>query len=222
MLVVANYSEERIRMALARMIIVDELPFKFVDRQDFQEFMEIVEPRFPIPNCTTIARACMKIYLSEVDILRRAFVGQWVCLTTDTWTSIQNLNYMVVTAHFIDSNWTYQKKILNFCLIGNHRGDRDTIGRVVGSCLLKWGIDQLFTITTNNASSNDMAIDYVKKKTKKRDNSVLGGEFMHMRCYAHILNLMVQSGLKSIHESIVKVQDAMRYVKASLRTFEKF
>ena len=209
-------------MALARMIIVDELPFKFVDRQDFQEFMEIVEPRFPIPNCTTIARACMKIYLSEVDILRRAFVGQWVCLTTNTWTSIQNLNYMVVTAHFIDSDWTYQKKILNFCLIGNHRRDRDTIGRVVGSCLLKWGIDQLFTITTNNASSNDMAIDYVKKKTKKRDNSVLGGEFMHMRCYAHILNLMVQSGLKSIHESIVKVQDAMRYVKASLRRFEKF
>ena len=85
-------------MALARMIIVDELPFKFVERQDFQEFMEIVEPRFLIPNRTTIARACMKIYLSEVDILRKAFVGQWVCLTTDIWTSIQNLNYMVVTA----------------------------------------------------------------------------------------------------------------------------
>ena len=80
----------------------------------------------------------------------------------------------------------------------------------------------MFTITTNNASSNDMTIDYVKKKTKERDNSILGGEFMHMRCYVHILNLMVQSGLKSIHELIVKVQDAMRYVKASLRRFEKF
>ena len=145
MLVVANYSEERIRMALARMIIVDELPFKFVERQDFQEYMEIVEPRFPIPNCTTIARACMKIYLSEVDILRRAFVGQQVCVTMDTWTSIQNLNYMVVTAHFIDGDWTYQKKILNLCPIANHKGD--TIGRVVESCLLKCGIDRLFTNT---------------------------------------------------------------------------
>ena len=48
-LVVANYSEEKIRLALARMIIIDELPFKFVERQDFQEFMEIVKPRFPIP-----------------------------------------------------------------------------------------------------------------------------------------------------------------------------
>ena len=77
----------------------------------------------------------MKIYSSEVDILRRAFVGQWVCVTTDTWTSIQNLNYMAVTAHFIDGDWTYQKKILNFCPIANHKGD--TIGRAVESCLLK-------------------------------------------------------------------------------------
>ena len=144
-LVVANYSEERIRLALTRMIVIDELSFKFVEHQGFQEFMEIVEPWLPIPHRITIARACMKIYSSEVDILRRAFVGQQVCVTMDTWTSIQNLNYMVVTAHFIDGDWTYQKKILNLCPIANHKGD--TIGRVVESCLLKCGIDRLFTIT---------------------------------------------------------------------------
>ena len=87
-LVVANYSKEKIRFALARMIIIDEFPFKFVEFQDFQEFMEIVEPRFPIPYRNTIARVCMKIYSSEVDILRMAFVGQRVCVTTDNWTSI--------------------------------------------------------------------------------------------------------------------------------------
>ena len=163
-LVVANYSEERIRLALARMIVIDELSFKFVERQGFQEFMEIVELRFPIPHRTSIARACMKIYSGEMDILRRAFVGQRVYVTTDTWTSIQNLNYMVVIAHFIDVDWTYQKKTLNFYPIANYKGD--TIGRVVELCLLKWGIDQLFTITMDNASSNDMTIDYVKKKTK--------------------------------------------------------
>ena len=67
----------------------------------------------------------------------------------------------------------------------------------------------------DNASSNDMAIDCVKKKTKERDSSMLGGEFMHMRCCVHILNLMVQSGLKSIHESIAKVWNAVRYVSLS-------
>ena len=87
-LVVANYSKERIRLTLARMIIIDELPFKLVECQGFQEFMDIVEPRFPIPHRTTITKAFMKLYSSEVDILRRAIVGQWVCVTMDTWTSI--------------------------------------------------------------------------------------------------------------------------------------
>ena len=127
---------------------------------------------------------------------------------------------MVVTAHFIDGDWTYQKKILNFFPITNHNGD--TIGRVVESCLLKWGIDRLLTVTVDNVSSNDVAIGYVKKKTKERDSSILGGEFMHMYCCAHILNLIVQSGLKSIHESIAKVRNVVRYVRASPAKFEKF
>ena len=75
--------------------------------------------------------------------------------------------------------------------------------------MLKWDIHQLFTITANNTSSNDVAIDYVKKKTKERDSSIFGSEFIHMRCCAHILNLIVQSRLKSIHELIVKVRNAV-------------
>ena len=71
------------------------------------------------------------------------------------------------------------------------------------------GIDLLFTITVDNASSNDVAIDYVKKKTKERDSSILGVEFMHMCCCAHILNLIVQSRLNSIHESISKIWNAV-------------
>ena len=89
----------------------------------------------------------------------------------------------------------------------------DTIGRMVESCLLKWGIDRLFTITADNANSNDVAIDYVKKKTKERDRSILGGEFIHMRCCVLILNLIVQNGLKSIHESVANVQNVVRYVR---------
>ena len=80
----------------------------------------------------------------------------------------------------------------------------------------------MFTITANNASSNEVTIDYVKKKTKERDSSILGAEFMHIYCCAHILNLIVQSGLKSIHESIAKVRNVVRYVRASPARFEKF
>ena len=133
-----------------------------------------------------------------------------VCLTTDTWSSVQNLNYMCLTAHFIDSEWRLHKRIINFCLIPNHRGD--TIGKHIETCLHDWGIDRVFTITVDNASSNDVAIDYLKRHMK---GNVMDGDYLHMRCCAHILNLVVTEGLKESDESIVKVRNAVRYVRSS-------
>lgn len=50
------------------------------------------------------------------------------------------MNYMVLTAHFIDVDWKIQKRILNFCQIENHK--REIIGREVEKCLKQWGIEK--------------------------------------------------------------------------------
>ena len=59
-------------MALARMIIVDELPFRFVEHDGFIYFMGVVEPRFLVPSHLTMARDCIKLWFGgeeEVDKL---------------------------------------------------------------------------------------------------------------------------------------------------------
>ena len=38
---------------------------------------------------------------------------------------------------------------------------------------------------------------------------------MHVRCCAHILNLIVMEGLKEVNTSILKVRNAVKYVKSS-------
>ena len=104
-LVVAKFSIERIRMALARMIIVDELPFRFVKHDGFIYFMGLVEPRFPMPSRLMVARDCIKLWLREREkLISYLKLGQRVSLTTDTWTSIQNLNYICLTCHYIDGD----------------------------------------------------------------------------------------------------------------------
>ena len=101
-LVVRKFSVERLRMALAKMIIVDELPFRFVEHDRFIEFMASVEPRFKVLSRVTVARDCLKLYIREKDSLRKDLMdGQRVCLTTDTWTSIQNINYLYLIAHIL-------------------------------------------------------------------------------------------------------------------------
>ena len=124
---------ERLRIAMARIIIADELPFRFVEHGEFIDFMAEVEPRFEITSWVTIARDCLRLYIREKESLRKVLMaGQRVCLTTET--SIQNLNYIYLTAHYIDVDWVYHKKILNYCLVPDHKSE--TIGRVVKSCLL--------------------------------------------------------------------------------------
>jgi hypothetical protein len=52
--------------------------------------------------------------------------------------------------------------------------------------------------------------------------TILGNEFMHIRCCAHILNFIVIDGLKEVSDSIMKVRNAVKYVKSSPSRFEKF
>ncbi|KAK9271914.1 hypothetical protein L1049_002280 [Liquidambar formosana] len=217
---VVNYSDKAYRNALAKMIFVDELPFRHVEKEGFRSFCAVLEPRFTLPCRTTVARDCMKLFYERKGKLKKALKKQRVCPTTDTWTSIQNLNYMCLTAHWIDADWNLQKRILNICLVLNHKGE--TIGKHVEKCLLEWGIDKIFTITVDNASSNDGAIRYLKRKTKDWNSTILEHEFIHMRCCAHIVNLIVCEGLKDQNESIAKIRNAVWYVRSSPSRFQTF
>lgn len=147
------------------MVIIDELPFRFVEGVGFRKFCQILQPKFDkIPSRITISRDVVNIFNRESDSLRKALHGRRVCLTTDTWTSIQNLNYMCLTVHFIDDDWKLQKRIINFCLVEDHKGE--TIGRKIESCLLEWNIDCIFTLIVDNASSNNTTVKFLKRKNK--------------------------------------------------------
>lgn len=75
--------------------------------------------------------------------------------------------------------------------------------------------EKVFTVIVDNASSNNVAISYLVKKISNWNGLVLNGEFMHVRCCAHILNLIVTDALKDLHDSIIKICNAVRYVKSS-------
>lgn len=146
------------------MIITDELAFTFVEKWSFKYFCSVMQPKFEVPSRVSIARDIMSLYVEEKKNLKLMFSNssQQICLTTDTWTSIQNINYMVLIAHYIDENWKLQKTILNFETITDHKGD--TIGKMIEACLISWGIKRVLTITVDNTKSNDATLTYITKK----------------------------------------------------------
>ena len=60
-----EFEQEIARRALARMIIVDELPFMFVEREGFRSFCNALNPRFVVPSRPTITRDCYKLFIEE-------------------------------------------------------------------------------------------------------------------------------------------------------------
>ncbi|KAF2289425.1 hypothetical protein GH714_036119 [Hevea brasiliensis] len=115
----------------------------------------------------------------------------------------------------IPSRWTISRD----CYLV-HKGD--AIGRAIETCLLEWGLDKIFTITVDNASSNDIAISYLKKKLANWGVTVSNSDYLHMRCMAHIVNLVVMDGLKDVGESVLKVRNAVRYIRSSPARLKKF
>jgi hypothetical protein len=86
----------------------------------------------------------------------------------------------------------------------------------------EWGIGSIFTITVDNVFSNDTALEYLRKRSAHKSGPILENQFMHVRCCAHILNLIMYERLKEVDESIMKVRSVVKYVKSSLARFESF
>lgn len=214
------YSYDACRRSLVEMIIIDEMAFRVVEGEGFIKYSNTLQPKFEVPSRITVARDPMQIFLEEKEKMKKILKKQRISLTTDTWTSNQNLNYMVLTAHWIDQQWQLQRRVINFCLLDDHKGD--TIGRKIEECLLQWGVDRIFTITVDNASFNNGAINYIKDLSKAWEGTILQHEFIHMRCCAHIVNLIVKSGLEVTNESIEKIRIAVRFVRSSPARLDQF
>ncbi|GKB30545.1 zinc finger BED domain-containing protein RICESLEEPER 2 [Tanacetum coccineum] len=143
-----------------------------------------------------------------------------VVLPSDTWTSTcQRTNYVVVTTYFIDDDWNMHKRIINFRPIESHRAD-DISGDLL-KCIVGWGIKNVMAMTVDNAPSNDKAIGYL---IKKLPNARLydDGKHFHVRCMAHVLNLIVQEGLKVKNYHVECLSNAVRYIRQSTQRIKKF
>lgn len=133
-----------------------------------------------------------KIYEKEKMKLKAvlANIPGRVCFTTDLWRAITVEGYMCLTAHYVDEEYNLEMKILSFCAFPPpHSGIVIAIKLI--ELLKEWGLEKkVFSVTVDTASANDNMQGILKRKLQK--DLVCSGKFFHVRCSAHILNLIVQ------------------------------
>ncbi|PKU67272.1 Putative AC transposase [Dendrobium catenatum] len=166
---------------------------------------------------TTARSDVMLVYDKEKKKLHNALKSiNRTSFITNIWKSKnQRISYMLVTGHYVDSNWKLQKRVLSFL----HLSPPHTATEIVDTfykSLNEWGLEnKVFTLSVDNASNNDRAIKLLKDNFRVRKKLFFGGRIFYIRCCAHILNLMVKDGIKSIDFVVKKIRDTISYLNAS-------
>jgi BED zinc finger len=218
-----GYDQMKCREIITKMIIAHELSFSFIEYHWFNQLLKYNNPLYQKVSRATITRDCIKVVEVEREKMKKIFKNvDMISLTSDCWTSNQIIGYMCLTAHFVDSDWKMQKRIIGFNeLAPPHSGE--VISDGILECLIKWGIqDKIGAITLDNASNNDRASVILRNNFQRKGKLHFEGLFFHVRCCAHILNLVVQDGLGTIDCCIMKIREGVKYLRKSLGHLLKF
>ncbi|XP_059436041.1 zinc finger BED domain-containing protein RICESLEEPER 2-like [Corylus avellana] len=213
----SKFDPKKFRELLVAAVVKHDLPFSFVEYDGIRAVHQYLRPDVPFISRNTGKADLVKMYLREkqrVKSMLNDCPGR-ICLTSDLWTSLATNGYICLTAHFINKDWVLTKRVLNFSFMPPpHNGI--SLSDVIYNLLQEWGIEnKIFSITLDNASSNDSCVGFLKEKLNMKKALPCDGDFFHMRCCAHILNLIVQDGLKEINDAIQKVRDSVKYVRGS-------
>ncbi|RYQ98981.1 hypothetical protein Ahy_B07g086823 [Arachis hypogaea] len=212
------------RDMFAGYVVAGDKPFNMVDDRRFRNWVKYISPTLKLPSRNTVKADIVKVHKREAVKLKKNLVSipNRICLTSDLWTSSTNEGFICLTAHFVDENWKLQSKILNFChMPPPHTGFE--LSSKIFTLLTEWKVDKkIFFITLDNASSNDTCVEHLKSTLDVHGSLLCGGEFFHVRCSAHILNLIVQDRMKICGDAVYKIRESIKFLRKSEIRMVKF
>ncbi|XP_057958784.1 zinc finger BED domain-containing protein RICESLEEPER 3-like [Malania oleifera] len=109
---------------------------------------------------------------------------------------------------------TLQSAFGRVCLTSDGWSSPTTEGYL---CITVHFVDEnwIFSITLDNAIANDSMQDILSSQLSLQAPLVSDGEYFHVRCCAHILNLIVQESLKVIERVVYNIRESVKYITGS-------
>ena len=124
--------------------------------------------------------------------------------------------YICLTAHYVDESFKLNNKILVFSELKPPHTGEEVANKLI-SCLKEWGLEKkVFSMTLDNATYNDSMQKILKHRLQMASGNGLlcDGKFFHVRCCAHILNLIVKEGLELAVGLLENIRESVKFVKA--------
>jgi hypothetical protein len=143
-----------------------------------------------------------------------------------------------VVAHYINSDWQLEKRVLGLVLINVSQNGQNITERVV-SVLADYGLtEKVFAVTLDNASSNVSAMCTLRpvlskylsievpanndKTNNESTKNAVSSLFMHQRCACHIINMIVKEALEALKPLIETFRTAISFLNSSNQRIDAY
>ncbi|CAO2840107.1 unnamed protein product [Amaranthus hypochondriacus] len=218
------FDQEFSKKELVKMVVIHEYPLSIVDHIGFRSFVKSLNDNFKMISRNTLRSDVLKLYNAErssLKVLLERNEGR-VALTIEMWTNYdQNKGYMAVTSHFIDEQWILCNRTLRFCYVPRLHA-KGVLAKIILNCLSQYSLEtKISSMVVENSSTSDAMMN-VLMDNLEGGCLVLGGAFLHMRCSAHILSMIVKDGLEVIDHAIGKIRECVEFWMSTPKRIEKF
>uniref|UniRef100_A0A8C4RIG4 Zinc finger BED domain-containing protein 1-like n=1 Tax=Erpetoichthys calabaricus TaxID=27687 RepID=A0A8C4RIG4_ERPCA len=195
----------KITQSIACFIFKDLCPYSVVENEGFRYMLKTVEPRYAIPSRQLFAEKAIPLLYEETkkkvaEALKKA---TRVALTCDAWTSRAVQSYVTFTAHYITDNWELESRVLQTTAI-NESHTAAHIKENIQSVAQEWQLTTTDLVIVTDNAANMLAAAQL-------------GNFQHVKCFAHTINLTAQRALKlpSVSRLLGKIRRITRFFHCS-------
>ncbi|CAF0937428.1 unnamed protein product [Brachionus calyciflorus] len=141
-----------------------------------------------IKNASTKAE---RLLLRLIVIQQELFQAQSIAITTDGWTSVKNYSYLGITCHFLNDNSQFFSRTLDIIhLPGSH--NKENLANCISNFLNNWSITTKIIAYVSDNGKNMSNIKHFLNESL-RNYQPNSGEIFHLRCVAHLINLVVKN-----------------------------
>lgn len=191
------------------MIVKEYQPFSIVDDPEFRKFVCMLCPGYKLPSRKTVSNSLIpQIYnKTRTDVKSKIADINAVCITTDSWTSVNNENFTAITAHWLNEKTELCSSLLD-CIEYSERHTAENLANLFKEKFEEWEIQNKITAVVTDNAANVVA-------------AVRHGKWSHLACFAHTVNLVVQRGLKEIDGSLFRFRKVVEFFKRSSNALAK-